>query len=341
VKQRAAKLAVAILLLVHAAVLLAGFCAPYDPAEQDRSFPFAPPTRIHLVDATGNLHLRPFVYGLVPKTGSFAEYEEDRSKQYPISFLVRGDQYRFAGMLPGNLHLFGVAASGHLFLLGTDGYGRDQYSRLLYGSQISLLAGLVAAGLALVVGMMMGTLAGYSGGRVDDLLMRLAELFLAVPWLYLLLAVRAFLPLQLSALAAFLLLVAVIGAVGWARPARLIRGVVLSAKERNYVLAARGFGASDLYLVRRHVLPQTYGVLLTLAALLIPQYILAEVTFSFLGLGVAEPTPSLGNMLGSLQQYHVLASYWWMLAPGLVLIPLFWSYYVLADTLQKRLESSH
>jgi peptide/nickel transport system permease protein len=171
--------------------------------------------------------------------------------------------------------------------------------------------------------------------------MRLAELFLAVPWLYLLLAVRAFLPLQLSALAAFLLLVAVIGAVGWARPARLIRGVVLSAKERNYVLAARGFGASDLYLVRRHVLPQTYGVLLTLAALLIPQYILAEVTFSFLGLGVAEPTPSLGNMLGSLQQYHVLASYWWMLAPGLVLIPLFWSYYVLADTLQKRLESSH
>src|SRR5258707_13534918 len=131
--------------------------------------------------------------------------------------------------------------------------------------------------------------------------MRFAEIFITIPWFYLLIAVRAFLPLQISPVAAFLLVVAVIGMVGWGRPARLVRGVVLSARERNYVLAARGFGASDFYLIRRHIAPQTFGLLLTQAALLVPQYILAEVTLSFLGLGVSEPEPSWGTMLSAFR----------------------------------------
>ena len=136
-----------------------------------------------------------------------------------------------------------------------------------------------------------------------------------------------FLPLHISPVQAFVLLIAVIGLVGWAHaPARLVRGIVLSAKERGYVTASWGFGASDFYLLRRHILPQTRGVLLTQAALLIPQYILAEVTLSFLGLGVGEPYPSWGSMLANLQQYHVLVSYWWMFFPGLALIPIFVSY---------------
>jgi peptide/nickel transport system permease protein len=143
--------------------------------------------------------------------------------------------------------------------------------------------------------------------------------------------VRAVLPLHVSATQAFLMVVLVVGLVDWARPARLVRGLVLSARERNYVLAARGFGASDLYLIRRHIAPQTYGVLRTQAALLVPQYILAEVTLSFLGLGVSEPVPSWGNMLGALQHYHVLVSYWWMWAPGLVLVPVFLAYFALSE----------
>ena len=122
----------------------------------------------------------------------------------------------------------------------------------------------------------------------------------------------------------------------WARPARLVRGVVLSARERNYVLAARGFGAGDLYLIRRHIAPQTFGLVLTQAALLVPQYILAEVTLSFLGLGVGEPVPSWGNMLAALQQYHVLSSYWWMWLPGLALVPVFLAYFALAEALHAR-----
>jgi peptide/nickel transport system permease protein len=164
--------------------------------------------------------------------------------------------------------------------------------------------------------------------------MRVAELFLALPWIYLLFAIRAFLPLAVPPLQAFLLVVAVIGAVGWARPARMIRGVVLSTKEREFVRAARGFGASGGYLLRRHILPETASVILTQAAILVPQFVLAEMTLSFLGLGVPEPVPSWGNLLASLQHYNVLVSYWWMYLPTIAMVPFFLGYLVLASLLQ-------
>jgi peptide/nickel transport system permease protein len=160
--------------------------------------------------------------------------------------------------------------------------------------------------------------------------MRLAELFLALPWLYLLLGVRAFLPLSLTPGSTFLLLVSVIGVVGWARPARLIRGLVLSAREREYVQAARGFGASDAYLLIHHILPQARAVLLTQGSLLVPQYILAEVTLSFLGLGTGEPAASWGSMLAPLREAGVLMSYWWMAVPVALLLPVVFGYYSLA-----------
>lgn len=322
--------------LVYLSSIFAGFLAPEDPGTQNRDLPFAPPTRLHFVDPTGGLHLRPFVYSLARPSGVFDEYAEDRSRIYPVRFFVRGAPYRIAGMFNSDWHLFGTDSAAHVFLLGTDDYGRDQFSRLLYGGQISLFAGLLGAGLSLGVGMALGGVAGFYGAWVDEAIMRVAELFLALPWLYLLFAVRMALPLQIEPGQAFLLVLAVIGLIGWARPARLIRGIVLSARLRDYVVAARGLGASDLYLLRRHVLPQVRGVALTQVALLVPQYILAEVTLSFFGLGVGEPVPSWGNMLASMQRYHVLASYWWMFAPGVALIPVFLLYYALADALHQR-----
>ena len=329
-------LALAPLVAIHGAVLLAGFFAPYAPTAQNRTLPFAPPTRLHFVDASGQLHLRPFVYRTVERPGELGVYEEDRRRAYPVRFLVPSAPYRIAGTVVVHRRLFGVDEPARVFLLGSDGYGRDQLSRLIYGGRISLVAGLLAAALSLSAGLILGTVAGFYGRWLDVIVMRGVELFMALPWLYLLFAVRAVLPLHITPGQTFLLLVAVIGLVDWARPARLVRGVVLSARERDYVQAARGFGASNAYLMRRHIVPQTFGVLLTQAALLIPQYILAEVTLSFLGLGVSEPAPSWGNMLGALQQYHVLASYWWMWIPGFALMPVFLGYYVLADVLHQR-----
>ncbi len=318
---------------LHIAIVCAGYLAPYDPEAQNRLFPFARPTRLHFMDSTGRFHIRPFVYGLVQRVNSPGTYDEDKSRVYPIRFFVAGPGGGRSSL--GSLRLLGVEPPGNLFLLGTDGFGRDQLSRLLYGGRISLFSGLLAAALSLGLGMMFGALAGFYGKWVDEVIMRGTELLLALPWLYCLLAFRAFLPLNVTPPETFLLLVLVIGLRGWARPARLIRGVALSARERDYVLAARGFGASGFHLLTRHVLPQTIGVALTQAALLVPQYILAEVSLSFLGLGVSEPAPTWGNMLSSLQHYHVLASYWWMGLPGLILIPVSLGYYVLADALHE------
>ncbi len=283
-RQARGYLALVVLLAVYAASAAADFVAPYDPVQQDRSFAFAPPARVHLVDPSGAL--RPFVYLTVPSEDS---YVEDRRQAFPIRFFVNG-------------RLFGVEDPGRVFLLGTDEYGRDLLSRLLHGAAVSLTGGLLAAMVAVTIGFVVGGLAGFYGGWSEQVLMRLTELVMTVPWIYLLLAVRAALPLHVEPRDAFVLLVVVVGAVAWARPARLVRGVVMSARSREFAVAARSFGASDRYVLFRHVLPQAAGVALTQLAILAPQCTLAEVTMSFFGLGVGEPVPSWGNMLAGAQR---------------------------------------
>jgi peptide/nickel transport system permease protein len=322
------------LAILHEIVACAGFFAPYDPAEQDRERPYVPPMKMHLVDSQGHFHFRPFVYATHLREGAFDQFEESTDQVVPVRFLVAGARYRIIGVVPSQMHLFGTRTI-RIYLLGSDAYGRDQLSRILYGGQVSLLAGLLGAGLTLFIGVLLGATAGYYGGWRDGLLMRAAELFVALPWLYLLFALRAFLPLSVSPVQAFFLIILVIGAVGWARPARLVRGVVLSAKERDFVRAARGFGAKDSYLFRRHILPETSSIILTQAAILVPQFVLAEMTLSFLGLGVPEPVPSWGSLLASLQQYSVLVSYWWMYVPALAIVPFFLGYLGLASALQQ------
>jgi len=326
------------LLVLHVVVIFAGFIAPYDYQSQDRLHPFAPPARVHLVDCSGKLHFHPFVYGLKDSGQGFGSYAADCGQVLPLHFFVHGDEYSLLGIFHPTLHLFGVDAPAQVNVLGSDGFGRDQFSRLLYGGQVSLFAGLLAALLALSGALLVGAISGLYGGLTDDALMRLAEVAVAVPSFYLLLAVRSLLPLRTGPVVAFLLVVCIIGFLSWARPARLVRGVVLSGRERNFVLAARGFGASRSYLLRRHLMPMTFPVLITQMVVLVPQFILAEVLLSFLGLGISEPFPSWGNMLAYAQQYHILVSYSWMLAPGLMLLPVILAYHVLADALQEKLQ---
>lgn len=266
------------------------------------------------------------VHGAVLAAGLLAPYPYDEQhREYPYQ-------------PPG---LFHVKQPDLTFPLGTDAYGRDVLSRLLYGGRVSLATGLLATVVSLGMGLILGTLAGFYGGWVDALVMRTSDLFLALPWLYLLLAVRAALPLYISPLQAFFLLVGILGSVGWVRPARVIRGVVLSARERGFVQAARGFGGSGIYLIRRHVLPLTYATVITQATVLAPQYLVAEVTLSFLGLGIGEPVPSWGNMLAEARQYSSLTQHLCMLAPGLVLTPILFSYFTLGDYLKATSKTPH
>jgi len=331
---RKATILIVSLAALHVTLLFAGFLAPYDPTAQDRDLPYAPPTPLHFKDSS-RWHLRPFVYALKPGPDG---YIEDDSQRFPVRFMTRGAPYKLLGLVSLNWHLFCVDEPGKISLLGTDEFGRDEFSRVLYGGQISVAAGILATLVALIAGATFGIIAGYYGWIVDESLMGATELFLCLPWLYFLLGFRAFLPLHVSPARTFFLLTGVIGLIGWARPARLVRGIVLSVRTRNYVLAANGFGASDFYVMRRHILPEVMSVLLTQAALLIPRYIAAEVTLSFFGLGVNEPTASWGNMLSVLQRYNVLVSYGWLLAPAVALVITSVIYGLLADALLSRLE---
>ncbi len=326
----------AFLVLLHVALLFPGFFAPYDFAVQNRDLPFAPPTKLHFVDPAGGFHLWPFVHPFQDNADTNGVYAEDLTQSYPLRPFVNGDPYKVAGLWTAHIHLFGVQSPGRIFLFGTDDFGRDELSRMFFGGRISLFAGILGATIAISMGAAMGLVAGFFGGWRDAVIMRVSELFLALPWLYLLFAVRALLPLRVKSTDAFLLLVSIVGLVGWARPARLVRGIVLAAKERNFVLAARAMGASNTHVLRYHILPETYGVLLTTTALLVPQFILAEVTLSFLGLGVGEPIPSWGNLLAPLQRYSVLTSYWWMYLPAVALVFLFLVYHWASTTLQSK-----
>lgn len=317
--------------IAHAIALGAGLLAPYDPATQHRDLPLAPPSPVRWQDADGRWHLWPFVYRWVPRPDAPQTYQEDVSRRYPLRWFVTDSTA--PAEVPPPWRLVGVEPPGHLFLLGTDHFGRDQLSRLLRGARISLLAGLAATALTLLIGLVLGTVAGYVNA-LDGPLMRVADLATAVPWVYLLLAARSAFPLDLSPTQTLVMVVSIIGLVGWARPARLVRSAVLSARSRDFVVAARGLGGSHLYVVRRHLLPHTASVLLTQAALLVPQFILAETTLSFLGLGVGEPTPSWGAMLSGAHRYHVLVSSWWILAPGVALVLVCALYQSLADALQ-------
>lgn len=321
---------------LHIVVIFPGFFSTQGYAEQNRDLPFSPPTRLHFVRPDGQISLRPFVYGWNEAALDTGIYEADRSQIYPLQFFVHGSPYTIVKGINASTHLFGVESPGRLYLFGTDDFGRDEFSRMLYGGRISILAGWIGAAIALFTGGIVGLISGYTGRWVDSVTMRMVELFMALPWLYLLFAVRAILPLRIETTDTFILLIAVVGIIGWARPARLVRSMVLSAKERNFVLAARAMGASNTHILRKHILPQVYALLLTMAAYLVPQFILAEVTLSFLGLGIGEPVPSWGTLLAELQKYNVLVNYWWMYAPGIALVALFLIYHWASSTIQQR-----
>jgi peptide/nickel transport system permease protein len=201
--------------------------------------------------------------------------------------------------------------------MGADDTGRDEWTRLLFGSQVSLTVGVVGILISFTLGLLLGGVSGYFGGWVDVCIMRSSELLLSIPGLYLIVALRGVFPLELPSQQTYLAIVAILAFIGWASLARVIRGMVLSLRQAEYVLAAEALGASSLRIIVRHILPNTMSFTIVAATVAVPGFILGEVFLSFLGVGVQPPAASWGNMLNAARSQRVLTSFPWMLlAPG-------------------------
>jgi peptide/nickel transport system permease protein len=328
-----------ILIVMYGLALFASFVAPYSQEAMDRQGFFHPPQSLHWVDAQGRFHLVPFVHPTtLTDPGSFT-YVEDRSRTLPLRLLAKGTPYRLLGLIPTDRHLFGVEPPGHIYLLGTDPLGRDVFSRLLFGAQISLTVGLVGIAISFTIGLLLGGVSGYFGGWVDSVIMRSTELLLSIPGLYLLIALRAIFPADLPSQQVYLAIVVILAFIGWAGLARIIRGMVLSIRRQEYVAAAEALGMSRLRIIARHILPNTLSFVIVAATITIPGYILGEVVLSFLGLGVQEPAASWGNMLGQARSIRVLTSFPWMLfGPGIAIFVTVLAFNFLGDGLRDALD---
>ena len=286
--------------------VFAGFLAPYDHSAQSRFEPSAPATRIHFSGLTPTIHPRR-VEDALHRT-----YTEDTSVAFPVGFFVRGSSYKLLGIGETDVHLFGVRSTSgiapRINLLGTDQLGRDRFSRLLYAVRFSLIVGLIGVLVACLVGISIGAVSGYAGRLVDTFLMGVTDGMLALPTLILILGVRAAFPLDLPTTRAALLLILIFALTGWAEMARLTRGLVLSLRKREFVVAAVALGVSQTRVLFRHILPNILPSLRTRAFLLLPTFLLAEVALSYLGVGLQEPEPSLGNMLTAASDLDQLRS---------------------------------
>jgi len=301
--------------LLYGMALFAPFLAPYAESDIDRDRFFAPPTPLHLRDEQGHWHAQPFVYGTT--AGADQTYTSDRRQSYPVSLFVKGARYKLLGLVPSDRHLFGVPSPGRIFIMGADDLGRDVWTRLLFGSQVSLTVGIVGILISFTLGLLLGGVSGYFGGWVDVGIMRSTELLLSIPGLYLIVALRGVFPLDLPSQQTYLAIVAILAFIGWASLARVIRGMVLSLRQAEYVLAAEALGASSLRIIVRHILPNTMSFTIVAATVAVPGFILGEVFLSFLGVGVQPPAASWGNMLIAARSQRVLTSFPWMLlAPG-------------------------
>ncbi len=337
-KLRRHKVAVAggwVLVIFYLAALFADFLAPYHFDNEERTLSYHPPTHIHIFDKEGKAHW-PFLYKQSYEFDEFHRriYVEDTSVRFPIKFFVRGDQHKVLWLFETDRHLFGSDNDARIYLIGADSRGRDLFTRILYGSRVSLSIGLVGVGITFVLGMLFGGISGYFGGKVDFIMMRVCEMFMMIPSFYLLLALRASFPPKLSSVQVYLLIVLIMSFIGWAGFARVVRGMVLSIRGREYVVAAQAIGRRTLPIISKHVLPNTLSYAIVSLTLSIPGYILGESALSLLGLGIQDPDASWGNLLSQAMNISELKFHPWILTPGVFIFLAVMAFNFLGDGLR-------
>lgn len=335
-RHRLAMAGAVVLAFLYLGAIFADFIAPYHFDNEKRENSYNPPTRFHFFDQEGKIHLRPFIYNYSYQFDEFYRrvYIVDKTKRFPIRFFVEGDEYKMWGIFRLRWHLFGVDEPARIYLLGADSRGRDLFSRLLYGSRVSLSIGLVGVAITFAIGMVLGGVSGYFGGKTDDFIMRICEMVMMVPGFYLMLALRAAFPPHLSSIQVYFLIVLIMSFIGWAGLARVVRGMAISIREKEFVIAARAVGVGDLSIILRHILPNTLSYAIVALTLSIPGYILGESALSLLGLGIQDPHASWGNLLSEAMGIAEIEFHPWILIPGVFIFVAVMAFNFLGDGLR-------
>lgn len=339
-KDKFARAAIIVLGIIYITLFLADFIAPYTKDFSDRTMAYVPPSKVFTIDENGKLS-KPYTYNYVRTFNQDTleiEYNFDRTKKHYVKFLSKGEPYKFLGLIPMKRHLFTTDAGGRIFLLGTDINGRDVFSRLLFGGRISMTIGFLALFVLFPIGLFYGGISGYFGGKVDAVMMRFAEAVMSIPSFYLLIILASILPSGMTSTQRFLLIVIILALIGWAGFARVVRGMVLSIKNQEYVQAAQSIGASKMRIITKHILPQTTSFVIVAMTLSIPSYILSESGLSFLGLGIQQPDASWGNMLKEAQEFTNIIYRPWLLAPGFLIFVSVLAFNLIGDTIRDILD---
>lgn len=333
-------ISIIILVFLYMSIAFAGFFATYGENFSDRRLSYAPPSKIFVIDQNGKLS-RPYTYNYKrtfnPETFQM-DFQIDRSHKYYLKYFCQGDEYKLLNLISSKIHLVTVNSPGRLFLLGTDINGRDVFSRLFYGGQISLTIGFLALLISFPIGLLYGGIAGYFGGAVDNIMMRVAEAIMSIPSFYLLISLAAILPANMTSIQRFTLIISILAFIGWAGLSRVVRGMVLSIKNQEFVEASKAIGASPMRIITKHILPQTASYVIVAITLSVPGYILAESGLSFLGLGIQQPDASWGNMLKEAQEYINVLYRPWLLTPGFLIFIAVLAFNLVGDAVRDILD---
>ncbi|MGQ9554477.1 MAG: ABC transporter permease [Anaerolineae bacterium] len=323
-RHRLALVSVVVIVLIYLVAIFCEFLATYNPNVHNQTYAFAPPQGLHFIDESG-FHLRPFVYGLKgerdPETRRLV-FVPDPSQKYPLRFFVHGEPYKMWGIIPSDLHLLGIEGGkdATFYLLGTDRLGRDQFSRLVYGTRLSTSIGLVGVTLSFVLGILIGGISGYYGGSVDNIVQRSIEFLRSIPTIPLWMGLSAALPPHWSPVKVYFGITVILSLIGWTGLARVVRGRFLSLRAEDFVMAARLAGAGEMRIILRHMVPSFLSHVIASLTLSIPSMILSETALSFLGLGLRPPAISWGVLLQEAQNFRSVALAPWLLAPGLAVV---------------------
>ena len=336
-KHRLAILGTIVLIVYYVAAAGADFLAYVDPNESEAQRSLMAPQPIHWFDQG---RFAPYVHpmkGMRDPNTFKRVYAPDLGTKVAVKFFGRGFGYKLLGFIESDLHLIAVEdakAEESLFLLGTDLQGRDLWSRLMYGTQTSLMIGLVSVALSLFLGVVLGGVSGYYGGGVDTVIQRIIEILRSIPTIPLWMGLAAALPGEWNITQVYLAITIIISLIGWTELARVVRGRFISLRQEDFVMAAELLGCSRARIIFRHMVPSFISHIIAATTLAIPAMIISETSLSFLGLGLRPPAISWGVLLQDAQNIQALAISPWLLIPSFPVIVVVLAFNFMGDGLR-------